>query len=82
MKVVNVHQAKTTLSQLLVEVAAGEDVVIARDGTPVARLVPVEMVLRQPGALRSEPGWEAFVYDPSVFAPMTEAEMAEEGWPT
>ncbi|MCE7874713.1 type II toxin-antitoxin system Phd/YefM family antitoxin [bacterium CPR1] len=38
---VNVHEAKTRLSQLLAQVEAGEDVVIARAGTPVARLVAV-----------------------------------------
>jgi prevent-host-death family protein len=37
---VNVHQAKTHLSKLLERVAAGEEVVIARAGRPVARLVP------------------------------------------
>lgn len=37
----NVQEAKTRLSQLLAEAERGEDVVIARDGTPVARLVPV-----------------------------------------
>jgi prevent-host-death family protein len=40
MTIVNVHQAKTHLSQLLERVAAGEEVVIARAGHPVARLVP------------------------------------------
>lgn len=39
---VNVHEAKTQLSKLLARVAAGEEIVIARGGTPVARLVPVE----------------------------------------
>lgn len=37
---VNIHEAKTTLSKLLVRVAAGERVVIARAGEPVADLVP------------------------------------------
>ncbi|HEX6388295.1 MAG TPA: type II toxin-antitoxin system prevent-host-death family antitoxin [Solirubrobacteraceae bacterium] len=39
---VNVGQAKTDLSRLLARVEAGEDVEIARDGVPVARLVRVE----------------------------------------
>jgi prevent-host-death family protein len=39
---VNVGQAKTDLSKLLARVEAGEDVEIARDGVPVARLVRVE----------------------------------------
>lgn len=42
MREVNVHEAKTHLSQLLVRVAQGEEIVIARAGKPVARLVPVE----------------------------------------
>ena len=35
------HEAKSNLSQLVARAEAGEDVVIARNGTPVARLVPV-----------------------------------------
>ncbi len=38
---VNVQEAKTRLSQLLQAAEQGEDVVIARDGKPVVRLVPV-----------------------------------------
>lgn len=38
----NVHQAKSSLSHLLAQVAAGEEVIIARRGTPVARIVPVK----------------------------------------
>jgi prevent-host-death family protein len=37
---VNIHEAKTTLSQLLRRVAAGESVVISRRGKPTAKLVP------------------------------------------
>jgi prevent-host-death family protein len=40
MKVVNIHEAKTTLSQLLESVLAGEDVVISKARTPLARLIP------------------------------------------
>jgi len=82
MKTVNVHEAKTTLSQLLSAVEGGEEVVIARNGVPVAKLVPVmERVKREPGMWRAFPEWEDFTYDPSVLAPMTDAEMEEEGWP-
>jgi prevent-host-death family protein len=38
---VNIHEAKTHLSRLLQRVAAGEEVTIARSGTPVARLVAI-----------------------------------------
>ncbi|MEW6278006.1 MAG: type II toxin-antitoxin system Phd/YefM family antitoxin [Candidatus Eremiobacterota bacterium] len=41
MMTVNVHEAKTRLSQLLAQVEAGEEIVIARAGVPVARLVAV-----------------------------------------
>lgn len=39
--IMNVHEAKTHLSQLLKQVALGDTVVIARDGVPVAQLVPI-----------------------------------------
>lgn len=42
MKVVNTHEAKTHLSRLLDEAAAGEEIVIAKAGKPVARLVAME----------------------------------------
>ncbi len=38
---VNIHEAKTHLSRLLERVAMGEEVVIAKAGTPVAKLVPL-----------------------------------------
>jgi prevent-host-death family protein len=39
---VGVHEAKTHLSRLLRQVMAGDEVVITRGGTPIARLVPVD----------------------------------------
>jgi prevent-host-death family protein len=41
MVTVGVHEAKTTLSELLRRVAAGEEITITRGGDPVARLVPI-----------------------------------------
>ena len=38
---INIHEAKTHLSRLLDRVAAGEEIIIAKAGKPVARLVPV-----------------------------------------
>ncbi len=54
MKKVNIHEAKTHLSRLVEDVAAGEEVIIAKAGKPVARLVPFEKPAtpRKPGALR------------------------------
>lgn len=53
---VNIHDAKTHLSRLVARVEAGEEIVLARGGRPVARLVPVS-VRTQPrklGLLRGQ----------------------------
>lgn len=50
MTTVNVHEAKTQLSRLLEEARAGKEVVIAKAGRPIARLVPIaDFLPRQPG---------------------------------
>jgi prevent-host-death family protein len=49
---VNVYEAKTHLSQLLDRAAAGEEIIIARAGRPVARLV----ALAEPSSRRRVPG--------------------------
>jgi len=55
---VNVYEAKTHLSQLLDRAAAGEEIVIARAGRPVARLV----ALAEPSPRRRVPGgWQGRV---------------------
>lgn len=41
---VNIHEAKTHLSRLLARVAAGEEIVIAKAGKPIAKLVPAEQL--------------------------------------
>ena len=40
-EIVNMHQAKSSLSRLVERALAGEDVVIARNGQPLVRLVPI-----------------------------------------
>ena len=54
MRVINVYEAKTHLSQLLAAVAAGEEIVIARAGKPLAKLVPYQEAVepRTPGYWR------------------------------
>jgi len=51
---INVHEAKTHLSRLLERVAAGEEIVIARSGRPIARLVPFTPEPRKPGRLKGK----------------------------
>ncbi|GAB3390672.1 type II toxin-antitoxin system prevent-host-death family antitoxin [Humibacter soli] len=52
----NIYEAKTHLSRLVNEVEAGEEVVISRNGRPVAKLVPVEPERkpRVPGSLKGK----------------------------
>jgi prevent-host-death family protein len=60
---VNIHEAKTHLSRLLERVAAGEEVVISKSGTPVADLVPHRSAAVVFGGLKGE-----LVYDDEAFA--------------
>jgi prevent-host-death family protein len=46
--IVNIHAAKTQLSRLVEQAAAGEEIVIAKAGKPVARLVPLEPTQPKP----------------------------------
>jgi len=54
METINIHQAKTQLSKLIERANAGEEIVIAKAGRPVARLVPVtrDVEPRKPGLLK------------------------------
>ena len=56
MDTVNIHQAKTQLSRLIERVCAGEEIIIARGGKPVARLAPLLQSAkpRTPGLLKGK----------------------------
>ena len=53
-RIINIHAAKTQLSRLIDEAAAGEEIIIARAGQPVARLGPLATppARREPGLLK------------------------------
>ena len=53
---INIHQAKTQFSRLVERVASGEEIIIAKSGKPVARLVPYapNRAVRRPGAMRGK----------------------------
>ncbi len=71
MSIVNVHQAKTHLSRLLAQVEAGEEIVIARRGQPVARLVGYKpQGKRQPDVLKGK-----IVLPEGFFDPLSEEEL-------
>ena len=67
---VNVHDAKTHFSKLLDRAHAGEEIVIAKNGEPYARLVPLEKPRpREPGLIQGKVGKE-------FFEPLPEEELA------
>ena len=74
MSIVTVHAAKTNLSKLLAQVEAGEEIIIARGRTPIARLTPIHgpQSRRQFGAFKG-----VVTVGPEFFEPMTDAELAE-----
>ena len=74
MSTVTIHAAKTNLSKLLARVEAGEEIVIARGKTPIARLTPIHAppAKRQFGAFKG-----VLSVGPEFFEPLTNAELAE-----
>jgi prevent-host-death family protein len=65
---VNIHEAKTHLSRLLEQAAAGERVVISKAGTPIADLVPHHAEVVTFGGLRGQVSYddEAFGIDRDI----------------
>jgi prevent-host-death family protein len=70
-KVVNVHEAKTHLSQLLAEVEQGAEIILARGGKPCAKLIAFGP--RQPRPLGFARG--RFTVPRDFLAPLPEAEL-------
>ena len=70
----NVHQAKTNFSKLLELVEAGEQVLIARNGEPVATLSPIRKTRFQLGMGTGEFVNLDRIGDMAVYAPMTDQE--------
>jgi prevent-host-death family protein len=73
MKTVTIHTAKTTLSQLLSRVEAGEEIVLARGKQPIAKLVPYRPPRkgRRFGALRG-----TIAIGPEFYEPLPDDELA------
>ena len=71
-EIVNVHAAKTHLSSLLERVARGEEIIIARAGKPIARLVPVGVPERPLGFVHAH-------LDDAFFEPLPDEELAAWG---
>jgi prevent-host-death family protein len=79
---VNIHEAKTHLSKLVDRAASGEEIVIARAGKPVAKLVPYlePREPRKPGALKGQI-WIAPDFDEEDEEIIALFEGAESEWP-
>jgi prevent-host-death family protein len=68
--VTNLYEAKLHLSRLVDRAAAGEEIVIAKNGKPMAKLVPLPA-----GRKRAPGGWEGKVWEaPDCWSPMSDAE--------
>jgi prevent-host-death family protein len=69
---VNIHEAKTHLSEILVKVTNGEEVVIARSGNPIAMIIPFpkKITKRKAGTGKGE-----IVVHPSFNDPLPKAEL-------
>jgi prevent-host-death family protein len=74
MSTVNIHEAKTHFSKLIARVEAGEEIVIARDGAPVARLVGIQQTATKRVAGRDR---GLFSVPEDFDAPLPEVDMAE-----
>ena len=64
MREVNIHEAKTQLSRLLEAALAGEEVIIAKAGTPLVRLVPVNPRKRVPGLAKGRGQFDEAFFEP------------------
>lgn len=75
---VNMHEAKTHLSRLVAAALAGEEVILARDGEAVARIVPLEAPrrVRVAGLHPVEPGPD---FEARSMAPLSEEELKDWG---
>ncbi len=83
-RTVNIHEAKTHLSELVAAVERGEEIVVARRGTPVVRLVLVESHTDGERPKRKL-GWSKgkFWYAPNFDESLEKLfdEAGEPGWP-
>ncbi len=75
-KAVTLAEAKAHLSALITETEAGAEITVTRHGEPVARIVGAPTKVKR---VAGDRGWTG-TYDKSVFAPMTDDELREEGW--
>ncbi len=70
---VNIHYTKTHLSELVELALQGEEIILAKAGKPLLKLVPIEKKpIRKPGRLAGK-----ISFSDDFDAPMTEEELAE-----
>ncbi len=71
---VNIHEAKTKFSKLLSRVEGGEEIIVAKAGKPIARIIPLPQKVkkRKPGSAK-----ERVVLKESFFEPLPESMLKE-----
>ena len=73
MRTINIHAAKTQLSRLVDAAGAGEEIIIAKSGKPIARLTPIRTTRKRvfgaaAGRIVFHKGWDS---------PMSEKELKD-----
>lgn len=74
METVNIHQAETNLSQLLLRVEHGEEIIISDRGIPIAKLVPFRSASNRRDSLGQDKG--RFVVPEDFNAPLPDEMLA------
>jgi prevent-host-death family protein len=72
-KTVNIHEAKTHLSALLADVQRGDEIVLAKSGKPIAKIIPFPSInaKRQPGRLKGQ-----IKLDPTFWEALPDTELS------
>ena len=71
MEIINIHEAKTHFSKLLLRVHSGEEIIIAKSGKPYAKLIPIKQ------AKKRIPGIAEGKVTDSFFEPLPEEELCK-----
>jgi prevent-host-death family protein len=75
-KEVTLAEVKAQLSALITETEAGTEITVTRHGKPVARIVGAPTKIKR---VTGDWGWTG-THNKSVFAPMTDDDLSEDGW--
>jgi prevent-host-death family protein len=72
---VNIYQAKSQLSALLEKAQAGEEIVIARAGKPIARLIPIKTAESRSGVRYGGIKYKTLKLSANFYTPLTDDDL-------